>query len=58
MRNAVLNEEVQLKKLVKDYFCDFVTARQTIEKLEKTLTDPHYFTSEGDLIIQGVLSFA
>ena len=49
MRGTVLDEESRLKKLVKDYFGDFVTARKTIEDLEKTLSDPAFFDSEGHL---------
>ena len=37
MKTAVLDEETRLKKLVKDYFGDFVNARKTIEELEETL---------------------
>lgn len=40
----MLDEESRLKKLVKDYFGDFVTARKTIEELESTLSDKTYFT--------------
>ncbi|KNB43177.1 hypothetical protein JH06_3715 [Blastocystis sp. subtype 4] len=54
MRGTVLDEESRLKKLVKDYFGDFVTARKTIEDLEKTLSDPAFFDSEGHLVMENV----
>ena len=49
-----VDEETRLKKLVKDYFGDFVTARKTIEQLETTLSDPTYFTPEKDLVVEAV----
>ena len=54
MRGTVLDEESRLKKLVKDYFGDFVTARKTIEELEKTLSDPVYFDADGHLVMENV----
>ena len=54
MRGTVLDEESRLKKLVKDYFGDFVTARKTIEELEKTLSDPKYFEEDGHLVVENV----
>lgn len=55
MKGTVLDEETRLKKLVKDYFGDFVTARKTIEELESTLSDPDYFNKHGGLILEEVL---
>lgn len=55
MKGTVLDEESRLKKLVKDYFGDFVTARKTIEELEKTLSDPVYFETNGHLVLENVL---
>lgn len=55
MKGTVLDEESRLKKLVKDYFGDFVTARKTIEELEKTLSDPVYFETNGHLVMENVL---
>ena len=55
MKGTVLDEESRLKKLVKDYFGDFVTARKTIEELEKTLSDPVYFETDGHLVMENVL---
>ena len=49
-----MDEETRLKKLVKDYFGDFVTARKTIEQLEKTLSDATFFTSDAHLVVEGV----
>lgn len=54
MKETVLDEETRLKKLVKDYFGDFVTARKTIEQLEKTLSEQTYFTSDDHLVVEGV----
>lgn len=54
MKGTVLDEETRLKKLVKDYFGDFVTARKTIEELESTLSDPDYFNKHGELILEEV----
>ena len=54
MSTAVLDEETRLKKLVKDYFGDFVTARKTIEELEQTLQDTTYFTEENELVAEKV----
>lgn len=57
MKGTVLNEEERLKKLVKDYFGDFVTARKTIEELEKALSDRTYFTEDGSLLLESVATF-
>ena len=57
MKGTVLNEEERLKKLVKDYFGDFVTARKTIEELEKALSDRTYFTEDGSLLLESVALF-
>lgn len=57
MKGTVLNEEERLKKLVKDYFGDFVTARKTIEELEKALSDRTYFTEDGGLLLESVATF-
>ena len=54
MDTAVLDEETRLKKLVKDYFGDFVTARKTIEGLEQTLQDQTYFTKDFRLVAEEV----
>lgn len=54
MSTAVLDEETRLKKLVKDYFGDFVTARKTIEELEQTLQDSTYFTETNELVAEKV----
>ena len=51
----MLDEESRLKKLVKDYFGDFVTARKTIEELESTLSDKTYFKEDGGLCMDAVL---
>ena len=56
MKETVLDEETRLKKLVKDYFGDFVTARKTIEELESTLSDPSYFNERGGLILEEVIN--
>ena len=56
MKETVLDEETRLKKLVKDYFGDFVTARKTIEELESTLSDPSYFNERGGLLLEEVIS--
>ena len=56
MKSTVLDEESRLKKLVKDYFGDFVMARKTIEALDRTLSDPTYFAKDGNLLVNGVLS--
>ena len=55
MKETVLDEETRLKKLVKDYFGDFVTARKTIEELESTLSDPSYFNERGGLLLEEVI---
>lgn len=55
MKGTMLDEESRLKKLVKDYFGDFVTARKTIEELESTLSDKTYFTEDGGLCMDAVL---
>ena len=55
MKGTMLDEESRLKKLVKDYFGDFVTARKTIEELESTLSDKTYFTENGGLCMDAVL---
>ena len=55
MQGTMLDEESRLKKLVKDYFGDFVTARKTIEELESTLSDKTYFTEDGGLCMDAVL---
>ena len=54
MKGTMLDEESRLKKLVKDYFGDFVTARKTIEELESTLSDETYFTEDGGLCMDAV----
>lgn len=54
MKGTMLDEESRLKKLVKDYFGDFVTARKTIEELESTLSDKTYFTEDGGLCMDAV----
>ena len=54
MDTAVLDEENCLKKLVKDYFGDFVTARKTIEELEQTLQDQTYFSKDFRLVAEDV----
>lgn len=54
MKGTMLDEESRLKKLVKDYFGDFVTARKTIEELESTLSDKDYFTEDGGLCMDAV----
>lgn len=54
MNTAVLDEETRLKKLVKDYFGDFVTARKTIEELEETLRDKTYFAEDNTLVAENV----
>ena len=43
-----------MRKLVKDYFGDFVTARKTIEEIESTLSDRTYFTEDGGLCMDAV----
>ena len=55
MKGTMLDEESRLKKLVKDYFGDFVTSRKTIEELESTLSDKTYFTEEGGLCMDAVV---
>ena len=55
MKGTMLDEESRLKKLVKDYFGDFVTARKTIEELESTLSDKTYFTEDGGLCMDAVV---
>ena len=57
MNSAVLDEETRLKKLVKDYFGDFVTARKTIEELEQTLQDKTFFTKDSNLVAEEVYLF-
>lgn len=57
MNSAVLDEETRLKKLVKDYFGDFVTARKTIEELEQTLQDKTFFTEDSNLVAEEVYLF-
>ena len=54
MKTAVLDEETRLKKLVKDYFGDFVTARKTIEELEETLKDSTFFNEDNTLVAENV----
>lgn len=56
MNTAVLDEENRLKKLVKDYFGDFVTARKTIEELENTLQDKSFFKDDQTLVVEDVVS--
>ncbi|KAK8821090.1 hypothetical protein WA538_005721 [Blastocystis sp. DL] len=56
MKGTMLDEESRLKKLVKDYFGDFVTARKTIEELESTLSDKTYFTEDGGLCMDANVS--
>lgn len=56
MNTAVLDEENRLKKLVKDYFGDFVTARKTIEELENTLQDKTFFKDDQTLVVEDVIS--
>lgn len=55
MNTAVLDEENRLKKLVKDYFGDFVTARKTIEELENTLQDKSFFKDDQTLVVEDVV---
>ena len=55
MKTAVLDEETRLKKLVKDYFGDFVNARKTIEELEETLKDRAFFNEDNTLVAENVL---
>ena len=55
MKTAVLDEETRLKKLVKDYFGDFVNARKTIEELEETLKDSTFFNEDNTLVAENVL---
>ena len=54
MKTAVLDEETRLKKLVKDYFGDFVNARKTIEELEETLKDSTFFNEDNTLVAENV----
>ena len=55
MKTAVLDEETRLKKLVKDYFGDFVNARKTIEEIEETLKDRTFFNEDNTLVAENVL---
>lgn len=54
MNETTLDEEARLKTLVKDYFGEFVTARKTIEELDRTLSDNKFFTKDGGLVLEGV----
>lgn len=56
MNTTVLDEETRLKKLVKDYFGDFVNARKTIEELEQTLQDKAFFNDDNTLVAENVFS--